>query len=309
MKSDVQRVPNVHNDYLADLLETVEDCRDMMAVSVAEEKLAEVRDSELTRLPADHPDFRQVVRHLDAVVGVKESKTADGKVSYKHTYLLECKSELRDKSLLSQLLVYILILLKFCMFVTPIVIYTGKRPLSKASKQKRIRPHAWLKTLIANTYGLSLTCIIFNLAEASLDTLLRYAPGIAAGLYLAKHIYELTNNHIKKFFLLCDKLPDGRREKMVEKGCVYIIKCGLGHDWDSLGGLECEVLPERRRTVSRVAFTSDDVRAQGKVEGKAEERSQIALAMLKAGEPEAKICGFTGLSRKELALLKRSLPK
>ena len=65
--------------------------------------------------------------------------------------------------------------------------------------------------------------------------------------------------------------------------------------------------------MSRVAFTSEDVRAEGKVEGKvegkAEERSKIALAMLKAGEPEAKICGFTGLSRKELALLKRSLPK
>ena len=65
--------------------------------------------------------------------------------------------------------------------------------------------------------------------------------------------------------------------------------------------------------MSRVAFTSEDVRAQsiaeGIEQGKAEERSQIALAMLKEGEPEAKICRFTGLSRKELALLKRSLPK
>ena len=61
--------------------------------------------------------------------------------------------------------------------------------------------------------------------------------------------------------------------------------------------------------MARVAFTREDVRAEGKAEGIEQERSQIALDMLKAGEPEAKICGFTGLSRKELALLKRSLPK
>ena len=77
--------------------------------------------------------------------------------------------------------------------------------------------------------------------------------------------------------------------------------------------------------MSRVAFTSEDVRAQalaegvvkGVVKGKAEGielgieqgRSQIALATLNEGEPEARICRITGLSRKELALLKRSLPK
>ena len=295
MKSDVQQIANVHNDYLAAILATVEDCRAMIALAVTKEKLDEVQNSELTRLPADHPDFRQVVRHLDVVVGVGKSKTAAGKVAYEHTYLLECKSELRDASLLSQLLSYILILLKFCLYVTPIVVYTGKRPLSKASKHKRIRPHAWLKTLIANTCGLSLTCIIFNLAEASLDALMRYAPRIAAGLYLAKHIYELTDDHIKKFFLLCDMLPDELREKMVEKGCVYIIKCALGYDWERLRTLEREALPERRWVVGRVAFTREDAVAESRAEGKAagieegkaagiaEERSQIALAMLKGG--------------------------
>ena len=46
---------------------------------------------------------------------------------------------------------------------------------------------------------------------------------------------------------------------------------------------------------------------EGKAAGIAEERSQIALAMLKEGDPEAKICRITGLSRKELALLKRGM--
>ena len=65
----------------------------------------------------------------------------------------------------------------------------------------------------------------------------------------------------------------------------------------------------------RVAFTREDAVAEskaagieeGKAAGIAEERSQIALAMLKEGDPEAKICRITGLSRKELALLKRGM--
>ena len=50
-------------------------------------------------------------------------------------------------------------------------------------------------------------------------------------------------------------------------------------------------------------------KAEGLAEGKAEGRSEIAIAMLKDDEPEAKICRLTGLSRKELQLLKRSLRK
>ena len=120
---------------------------------------------------------------------------------------------------------------------------------------------------------------------------------------------------------------------MVEKGCVYIIKCALGYDWERLRALEREALPERRWVVGRVAFTREDAVAESRAEGKAagieegkaagieegkavgiaegieQGRSQIALAMLKEGDPDAKICRITGLSRKELALLKRSLPK
>ena len=242
MAGNLRTSPNAHNDFMAALLETVEDCRGLIAVAVAEKKLGEVRRGRLTRLPADHPDFRQVVRHLDAVVGMNEDKAADSKVYYEHTYLLEFKSEIRKQSLLEQLLVYILILLRFCLFVTPIVVYTGKRSLNTV--RQRIRPHSWLKTLIANKCGLSLTCIILNLTDVNLKALLRYAPTIAAGLYLAKHIYHLTDEHIAKFFQLCNAMPDDLREKMVEKGCIYVIKFASGYGWDRLEVIECEVLPE-----------------------------------------------------------------
>ena len=60
--------------------------------------------------------------------------------------------------------------------------------------------------------------------------------------------------------------------------------------------------------MSRVAISREDAVAEafaeGKAEGKAEgieqERIKIALAMLKEGEPEARICRITGISRKEL---------
>ena len=309
MAGNLQTSPNAHNDFMAALLETVEDCRGLIALAVAEEKLDEVRRGRMTRLPADHPDFRQVVRHLDAVVAINENKAADSKVSYEHTYLLEFKSEIRQQALLGQLLIYILILLRFCLLVTPIVVYTGKRSLNKT--YKRIRAHAWLKTLIANKCGLSLTCIILNLADVNLSTLLRYAPTIAAGLYLAKHIYHLTAEHIAKFFQLCNAMPDDLLEKMVENGCVYIIKCAVGYGWDRLEGIECEVLPEGRRVVARVAYSREAAVAEGKAEGKAagrgEERRDIAMKMIRKGKPDAEISELTGLSKKELALLKRGM--
>ena len=56
-------------------------------------------------------------------------------------------------------------------------------------------------------------------------------------------------------------------------------------------------------------IVAERAHAEGHAEGHAEAHSKIALAMLKAGESEAKICRFTGLSRKELQLLKRSMRK
>ena len=49
--------------------------------------------------------------------------------------------------------------------------------------------------------------------------------------------------------------------------------------------------------------------AEGEAKGKGEERRDIAMRMLKEGEPEAKITRITGLSKKELQLLKRGLKK
>ncbi len=46
---------------------------------------------------------------------------------------------------------------------------------------------------------------------------------------------------------------------------------------------------------------------EGKAEGKGEERRDIAMKMLEEDEPEAKIIRITGLSKKELQLLKRGL--
>ena len=48
-------------------------------------------------------------------------------------------------------------------------------------------------------------------------------------------------------------------------------------------------------------------RAEGHAEGRAEGRADIAMRMLEEGEPEAKISRITGLSQKELTLLKRGL--
>ncbi len=48
-------------------------------------------------------------------------------------------------------------------------------------------------------------------------------------------------------------------------------------------------------------------RAEGEAKGKDEAHRDIAMKMLKEDEPEAKIIRITGLSRKELQLLKRGL--
>ncbi len=307
MEDNWRTSPNAHNDFMAALLETADDCRGLLALAVAKNKVDDVREKRVTRLPADHPDFRQVVRHLDAVLGMNAGEATGGEEAYEHIYLLEFKSSLSKHSLLRQLLGYILILLRFCTLVTPIVIYTGKRPLPAV--RKRIRPHAWLQTLIANRCGVSLTCVVVNIAEVKRTTLLRYAPTIAAGLYLAKHIYHLTEAHIAQFFQLANTMPKVWREKMVEKGCVYIIKCVEGYDWRRLERIEREVVPERRRVVARVAYSREAAVAEGKAEGKAEGRAEglaeVAQRMLVEGMDIEIICRTTGLTRRELTRLKK----
>ena len=47
--------------------------------------------------------------------------------------------------------------------------------------------------------------------------------------------------------------------------------------------------------------------AEGKAEGLAEGKAEVVMRMLTAGEPEDKIRRMTGVSKKELELLKRGL--
>ena len=57
---------------------------------------------------------------------------------------------------------------------------------------------------------------------------------------------------------------------------------------------------------SREAYGEEKLH-QGLVQGRSEAYSEMALLLLKEGDPEDKISRLTGMTKKELALLKRGL--
>ena len=95
---------------------------------------------------------------------------------------------------------------------------------------------------------------------------------------------------------------------------VVVRNNGVGHR--RLAALEKKQFPhldEELRVMPKYATSFDIVaekaHAEGHAEGSQEAFSKMALRMLKEGEPEAKICRMTGLSSKEVQLLKRSIKR
>ena len=128
---------------------------------------------------------------------------------------------------------------------------------------------------------------------------------------------------VAEFFLLCAKLPLEQRKKQLEKGCTFIVKYSVEYGWDVLTRIERDTLPEEQWLMARVRFSREAYGeeqlhqgraegeakglAKGRDEGRDEAYSEVALRMLKEGDPDDKISRLTGMTKKELALLKRGL--
>ena len=313
--SSPRRRSNVHSDYALDQLETEEDCRGLLALLDTQ---ASMRLGKITALPSSYSDAKQRERRPDKAIKA-EVFDADGKVIGARIYLFEFKSSLSKTELLLQLLAYITILwVRYGLPVTPVIVYTGKRRL-RQNGCVNFRQHMQRKNPVMNEHDLDFSGFLLNLFGISVAVLLAEALPIAPGLYLAPRIFDLSDEVVAEFFRLCAQLPWEQREKKLEKGCIFIIKYAPEFGWDRLVRIEQETLPEEEWLVARLKFSREDYgreqlqhglaegRVEGRVEGKDEARHEIAMRMLEEGEPEAKISHMTGMTKKELALLKRGL--
>ena len=83
-----------------------------------------------------------------------------------------------------------------------------------------------------------------------------------------------------------------------------------GLDYDAWRQIEIDDTPhllDKERVMHKREFGLTEMMRDFRAEGKAEGRHEIALRMLKEDEPEVKICRMTGMTKKELQLLRRSL--
>ena len=193
------------------------------------------------------------------------------------------------------------------------------------------------KNPAVSEHSLDFSIFLLNVFGLSVALLQEVAGAIAPGLYLAPRVYKLTEETVLTFFRMCAKLPKAERERQLEKGCALIVKCDPKFGWASLEKTEKENFPEKEWYVARLKFSREaygDEReelgivkgkaegkaeglaegeargeAKGKAEGKGEERRDIAIRMLKKGKPDAEISDLTGLTKKELQLLKRGARK
>ena len=327
--NEKQPPPNFQNDYALDLLETEEDFRRLIALRNPQEA---ARLGKITFLPTSFSDGQQRERRPDKVVKV-EVLDKNGKVIGFRIYLFEFKSEIRITSLFLQILTYLAILwVKYRLPVVPIIVYTGKRRLQQNGRID-FRKHMQSKNPAVSEHSLDFSIFLLNVFGLSVALLQEIAGAIAPGLYLAPRVYNLTEETVLTFFRMCAELPEAEREQQLEKGCTLIVKCDPKFGWASLEKTEKENFPEKEWYVARLKFSREaygDEReelgivkgkaeglaegkaeglAEGEARGKGEERRDIAMRMLKEDEPEAKIIRITGLSKKELQLLKRGARK
>ena len=320
---------NIHNDYALDQLETEEDCRSLIALYDPQEAS---QLGKITTLPTSYSDSKQRERRPDKVI---KAKVLDNKskVIGERIYLFEFKSEIRKTLLLFQILTYLAILgARYHLPVVPIIVYTGKRRLQQNGRIN-FREHLRSKNPAVNENVLDFPILLLNVFALTVALLQERAQHLAPGLYLAPRIFDINEEVINTFFHLCAELPEKEREQQLEKGCIFIVKYASEFDWEHLIKIEQKIFPERERIVGRVRFSREaaveeswaEGEAKGKAEGEAKGKAEglaegeakgkgkasrdIALRMLKEGEPEAKISRITGLSKKELQLLKHGARK
>ena len=325
-ETDEKQPPsNFQNDYVLDLLETEEDFRRLIALRDPQEA---ARLGKITFLPTSYSDSQQRERRPDKVAKV-EVLDDNGKVIGERICLLEFKSEIRKADLFAQILNYIALLWdKYRLPIRVIIVYTGKRRLQQNGRID-FREHMQSKNPVADEDDIDFPCFLLNVFGMSVALLQEVAGAIAPGLYLAPRVYNLTEEIVVTFFRMCAELPEAERERQLEKGCAFIVRCDPKFGWDRLEKTERVNFPEEEGYVARLKFSRESYgdereelgivkgKAEGKAEGlaegeargKGEERRDIAIRMLKEDEPEAKIIRITGLSKKELQLLKRGLKK
>ena len=310
---------NIHSNYALDQIETEEDCRALIALYEPQEA---ARLGKITFLPTSYSDKKQRERRPDKVVKA-EVLDENGKLIGERIYLFEFKSWISKTLLLLQLLAYLSILWEtYRLPVRAIVVYTGKRRL-RQSGHINFRDYMQSKNPVVDEHDLNFPSFLLNIFGISVAELQDKAFPIAPGLYLAPRVFDLDEEIVSTFFRLCAQLPEEKRERQLEKGCIFMIK--YGSSWDELICVEKKTLPKEDWIVARVAFSREaygeeklhqgraegkaEGKAEGRAEGKGEERRDIAMRMLREGESEAKISRITGMTKKELALLKRGARK
>lgn len=127
--------------------------------------------------------------------------------------------------------------------------------------------------------------------------------------YAIKHRQRLDCQRIAILLGLCRAMVAHGKGIVVDGTICYGMEVS-GLDYAAWRQIEIDDTPhllDKERVMHKREFGLTAMMKDFRAEGKAEERSKIALAMLKEGESEAKICRMTGMSRKELQLLRRSL--
>ena len=306
------KMANIHNDFLLDLMETHRDRLGLLALALGKQKFAAVRKKLLTRLPTVYKGVGQNERRLDNVF---KATVASGKQHGQRLYLFEFKSSY-DKSTMLQVLGYVFILLReHTLPVTPIVIYTGKANIKGGviCFKDFLRQQNLSNAVIMEIGDLNFECIVLNLRDIDLATLLELAPTIAPALSIVQNIYDLKEEDVEEFYCLCLQLPHALRMKLLEKTGVYIVKYVRGYDWRRLAAIERRTLAKEDCVMGQIKFSREsaveDALEQGIEQGIEQGQREAAERMLQRKMPDDDVCAILQLSKEQLAEIKRTLSK
>lgn len=297
--------PSIHNDFLHDLCATVTANHELIALALRNEddKIIE----SLVSQPTVYTDTGQKERRIDRVLvaEITHDKKRDKKL-----FLLEFKAD-QSSRLFLQLLSYLVLLYKkYRCAVIMVVIYSGKRKVWHLPSSLREYLHKVNTNYVTFLEDMTLNYryLLVNLHNIDIKTLLRQAPTIGAGLFVARQIHELQDADIEAFYWMCLELPILLREELVEKVAVYITKFMPNrYDWDRLVAIESKCLPAGDRIMKRMKFSRAGAVAEALEQGLEKGREEVVLRLLKSGLDDETVCISARLTKKELARIKQKL--
>ena len=233
---------------------------------------------------------------------VFSARLKDKKTPVKIIFIIEHKAG-QDPNLLLQLLKYqVDRYLEESTPIIPILVYHGQQKKWRTS----LNFHESLKLAppLKRTFGkniLDFTCKLLNVHDIPRGKPLKTGPIF----YIMGSIWKVRGETLEQLFKIGSRLNNRDREALLKRAVDYARTYNRSLTWQIIRDIEEQTVPKEKRIMPPLKISLDLATEEGMQKGLKKGRKEVARKMLKDGLKQDTISRYTGLTKKELAKLKK----